>query len=135
MLKKLILSVFIYVFSVSANSMEYIDSCLHEDQHIQWNRLSFHTGVFAMSGITMLGVLELLPEGTTGWNMEEMKQTSMFRRYSENFKQGPIWDKDGAIFNYVLHPYAGAIYYMAARGSGCNQFQSFLYSAFVSTVL
>ncbi|WP_203249645.1 MULTISPECIES: DUF3943 domain-containing protein [Cysteiniphilum] len=36
-------------------------------------------------------------------------------------------------YQYIGHPYAGAIYYMAARDSGFGEFESFLYSAFIST--
>lgn len=50
------------------------------------------------------------------------------------FKLGPEWDHDKFIFNYVLHPYAGAAYFMAARSCGFNFWQSMLYSAAISTI-
>lgn len=43
-------------------------------------------------------------------------------------------DHDNPIFNYVLHPYAGAAYFMSARTQGFNFWQSMLYSACISTI-
>ena len=34
-----------------------------------------------------------------------------------------------------MHPWAGGIYYMSARGSGYNKWESFAYTAFMSTFL
>ena len=50
------------------------------------------------------------------------------------FKRGPEWDHDNAIFNYILHPYAGAVYFMSARSCGFSYRESLLYSAAVSTI-
>ena len=35
---------------------------------------------------------------------------------------------------YVLHPYAGAVYFMSARGAGFNFWRSLLYSACISNI-
>lgn len=40
---------------------------------------------------------------------------------------------DDHFLNYVMHPYFGGVYYTAARHSGFNEFESFLYSATLST--
>ena len=46
----------------------------------------------------------------------------------------PEIDHDKFIFNYVLHPYAGAVYFMAARTAGFNFWRSFLYCSIVSDI-
>lgn len=97
-------------------------------------RLGLNTGVLFGAGFVALGVLQLLPENTTGWSTAEIRKVPFFQRWTTNVKKGPVWDKDLAIFNYVLHPYAGAAYYMGARSQGCNIFYSFLYSAGISTI-
>ena len=70
---------------------------------------------------------DLLPADVIG--------TMIYSQKDEGFhvKKGPVWDKDNMIFNYVLHPYGGAAYYMSARGQGYNTFHSALYSAAIST--
>lgn len=107
----------------------------YSNDSIQWNRLALHSGMFLGGGITTLTILESLPDDVTAWSSTERREVPLFKRYKENFKKGPVWDKDRFTFNYILHPYAGAVYYTAARGAGCNWWQSSLYSAFVSTVL
>ena len=42
-------------------------------------------------------------------------------------------DKDNWVLNWMAHPYSGGIYYISARSSGFTWFESFLYSAFMST--
>jgi len=43
------------------------------------------------------------------------------------------WDTDWYWTNFVLHPYQGGLYYMAARSSNLNQFESFCISVLGST--
>ncbi len=99
-----------------------------------YKRLALNTGVLYGAGILTLGVLYVLPEGSTAWNKKEMKDTPPFKRWWRNVKQGPVVDKDNFIFNYILHPYGGAAYYMGARSQGFNLYQSFLYSTTISTI-
>lgn len=99
-----------------------------------YKRMWLNTGVLFAGGLTTLGVLELLPENATAWNKEELRKVPFFKRWSNHVKQGPVWDKDDLIFNYVLHPYAGAAYYMSARSLGFNVLGSFLYCAGISTI-
>lgn len=120
--------------------IEYPDTLFNdtisvEKEGINWKRLGLHTTVFVGAGATMLIILEALPENATAWNKSEIQSIPLFRRYSDHIKKGPVFDRDNPTFNYILHPYAGAVYYQAARGSGCNMWQSFLYSTFVSNVL
>lgn len=99
-----------------------------------WHGLWINTAVYAGAFIGTLFVLECLPEDATAWNRAEIQQDPFWKRWYQNiFKKGPEWDHDNAIFNYVLHPYAGAVYFMAARTCGFNFWQSMLYSACIST--
>ncbi len=100
-----------------------------------WHRLWLNTAVYAGAMVGTLGVLECLPEDATSWNRAEIQHTPMFKRWYRNvIKEGPEWDNDKWIFNYVLHPYAGAVYFMAARSCGFDFWRSMLYSSIISNV-
>lgn len=99
-----------------------------------WKNLWVNTGVLFGAGFVTLGVLELLPESATAWNKAEIHKKPIFDRWWTNVKKGPVWDHDNAVFNYILHPYGGAAYYMSARSQGFNMLQSFAYAAAVSTI-
>ena len=100
-----------------------------------WRRLWINTGVLTGAFVGTLLVLECLPEDATTWNRAELQKTPLFTRWKEHvFEDGPEWDHDRAIFNYVLHPYAGAVYFMSARSVGFNFWQSLLYSTIISNV-
>lgn len=100
-----------------------------------WHRLWINTAVFAGAFVGTLLVLECLPEDATSWNRAALQKDPPQKRWFMNvFKRGPEWDHDNPIFNYVLHPYAGAVYFMSARSCGFNFYQSLLYSACISTI-
>lgn len=100
-----------------------------------WHRLWTNTAIFAAAFGGTLAVLECLPEGATNWNRASIQSVPPFRRWYNNvIKKGPEWDGDNPIFNYVLHPYAGAVYFMSARSAGFSFWRSFLYSAIISNV-
>lgn len=100
-----------------------------------WKRLWINAGIFAGAYIGTLAVLECLPEGATNWNRTTIESTPWYKRWEKNvIRKGPEWDGDDFIFNYVLHPYAGAVYFMSARSAGFNFYQSLLFSACVSTI-
>lgn len=96
-------------------------------------RLWVNTAILMGAGVTTMCVLEALPSESTAWNRHANTTIPLFRRWVNHVKAGPVWDGDNAIFNYVLHPYAGAAYYMGARGLGFNCLGSFLYSFCIST--
>lgn len=98
-----------------------------------WKGLWRNTGVLMGAGVTTMGVLALLPEESTAWNRRN-NQMPLFKRWVRHVKAGPVWDKDNAIFNYVLHPYAGGAYYMGARSQGFNCWGSFIYSFCISNL-
>lgn len=99
-----------------------------------YRRLAGNSAVLVAGGLATLGILSILPEDATAWNKKEASKVPMFQRYFDHVMHGPVIDHDNAIFNYVLHPYAGAAYYMSARSQGFNMWQSWLYSFAVSTV-
>lgn len=99
-----------------------------------YKMLGINTGVLFGMGFVTLGVLNLLPDDATSWNREEITNTPFFKRWVNNVKKGPVVDKDNAVFNYILHPYGGAAYYMSARSQGFNLFYSFLYMTGISTI-
>lgn len=100
-----------------------------------WRRLWINTGVLTGAFVGTLFVLECLPEDATSWNRASLQKVPMFTRWRNHiFKDGPEWDHDKFIFNYVLHPYAGAVYFMAARSCGFNFYQSLLYSTIISNI-
>lgn len=100
-----------------------------------WHGMWINTAVLSGAFIGTLFVLELLPEDATTWNRASLRRVPFYKRWYRNvFKRGPEWDHDNPIFNYVLHPYAGAAYFMGARTCGFNFWQSMLYSAIISTV-
>lgn len=100
-----------------------------------WHGMWIDTAVLCGAYISTLFVLEILPEDATTWNRAELRKDPFYKRWFKNvFKRGPEWDHDNPIFNYVLHPYAGAAYFMCARTNGFNFWQSMLYSAAISTI-
>lgn len=99
-----------------------------------WHRMWINTAVLSGAFVGTLFVLELLPEDATAWNRAEIQKTPMFERWYRNiFVRNPEIDHDKFIFNYVLHPYAGAAYFMSARSCGFSFWGSFLYSFCIST--
>lgn len=98
-----------------------------------WKRLWINTSILMGAGVATMCVLEALPSESTAWNKHNNTTVPLFKRWVNHVKAGPVWDGDNYIFNYVLHPYAGAAYYMGARGLGFNCLGSFLYSFCIST--
>ncbi len=93
--------------------------------------VSVLTGAF----VSTLLVLECLPEDATSWNRAEIRNVSPWKRwYNHVIKEGPAWDHDKFYFNYFMHPYAGAVYFMAARSCGYGFWRSMLCSALISTI-
>jgi hypothetical protein len=98
------------------------------------HRLIKNTGVGFGACLLTFGFLYMLPEDATSWNKDDINVNTMAEEWYDNVTSGPIWDEDGAGYNYFMHPYCGAIYYMGARGAGYKIFPSFLYSAAMSTI-
>lgn len=100
-----------------------------------WRRLWMNTATLSGAFVGTLLVLECLPEDATSWNRAELQDVPLFKRWHNHvIKKGPEWDHDKFYFNYILHPYAGAAYFMAARSCGFNFWRSTLYGSIVSTI-
>lgn len=100
-----------------------------------WRRLWINTGVLTGAFVGTLMVLEMLPEDATSWNRAALQEIPLFTRWNDHcWHEGPEWDHDKFYFNYLLHPYAGAVYFMAARSCGFNFWQSLLYCTIISDV-
>lgn len=100
-----------------------------------WHRLWINTATLSGAFVGTLFVLECLPEDATSWNRSELQDIPLFKRWHKHvIKKGPEWDHDKFYFNYILHPYAGAAYFMSARSCGFNFWKSALYSSIISTV-
>lgn len=97
-----------------------------------FNRLGNQTKATFILSLATVGILFALPEDFTGWTRSDIKHIDT--RYNHNLgHRGMVWDPDNLWFNLVGHPYVGSIYYIAARKSGFDEFDSFLYSFAMST--
>ncbi len=96
-------------------------------------RLVYNTGLFLGAAAASFGILWVMPESITNWDKEQMKEDGIFNRWKDNVKAGPVWDEDDIFLNWIMHPWAGAVYYMSARGSGFKWWESFAYSTLMST--
>ena len=99
-----------------------------------YRKVVYNSVALYTAGVAMLGILELLPEDATAWNKEEIRSTPFFERWWNHVKKGPVWDRDKWYFNYLLHPYGGAAYYMSARSQGFSAPYSMLYGFGISTL-
>lgn len=96
-----------------------------EDGARLWSQTS---SIFAY-GFAVIGMIALLPEDISNWDKDE----GIFNKWSDNVKDGPVWDRDTGMLNFVGHPYFGGVYYQVARKSGYRQWDAFVYSALMST--
>lgn len=107
----------------------------HTLSHPDWRRMWVNTAVLTGCFVSTLMVLECLPDDATSWNRDELQSVPLFKRWKQHvITWGPKWDHDNPVFNFVLHPYAGAAYFMGARSCGFNFWQSMLYSFCISSI-
>ncbi len=97
-----------------------------EDSQRLWSQ----TKSIGAYGLGVAGVLALMPESITQW---EKNGDPLLEKWWDNVNQGPVWDRDVWYINYLGHPYFGGVYYQSARKSGYRQWDSFVYSAMMST--
>lgn len=118
---------------VTEFSKDYIYNNLTYDPVRDPKRLAYNSGLFVGGAVVAFGILWVLPESVSNWDKEEIKETGLINKWKNNVSEGPIWDNDSFFFNWITHPWAGAVYYMAARGSGFSTWESFGYSIVFST--
>jgi hypothetical protein len=70
---------------------------------------------------------------TIGLFSESWRDEMDSHSFSDGFSDAPWWDNDDAFYNFVLHPWVGAQYYLAARNRGYHPGCCLLYSALLST--
>lgn len=109
------------------------DSLIYPPIAKDYKKLGYNTAIVLGSTVIAYGILWTLPESFTKWDKEEMKEKGITAKWKENVKAGPVIDDDNFFLNYVMHPYFGGVYYMTARSNGFNIFESFAYSAIMST--
>ncbi len=83
--------------------------------------------------ISTIGLLAVMPESVSKWDMDELEEKSLQERWREHLKTKPVWDEDDWGINYIGHPVSGAIYYTLARNDGMSIFESAAYSTLMST--
>ncbi|PSV43350.1 DUF3943 domain-containing protein [Photobacterium indicum] len=88
--------------------------------------------IFGLS-LATVAAMTLLPESVTNWDEDDRNLSNLGSKWWDNVSQGPVWDQDDHVLNYIMHPYFGGVYYTAARHSGFDEWESFLYSATMST--
>lgn len=98
-----------------------------------WRRLGYDSAMYLGAAVISFGILYAMPESVTNWDKEAMKENGITYKWKQNVKAGPVWDEDDWVLNWITHPYSGGVYYMTARSSGFTWYESFLYSAFMST--
>lgn len=80
-------------------------------------------------GLGVGAFLYAMPEDFTNWD----KDGEVFGKWGDNVTEVAVWDRDVWYINYIGHPYFGGVYYQIARKSGYRQWDSFVYSAMMST--
>lgn len=98
-----------------------------------WDYLLSQSYTILGLSFATVGMMTLLPESVTNWTDEDRNLGNLGSKWWDNVSAGPVWDHDDHYLNYVMHPYFGGVYYTAARHSGFNEWESFLYSATMST--
>ena len=96
-------------------------------------RLLYNTGMYAGVAVASFGLLWIAPVSISKWDKQEIQEEGLLKKWKENVKEGPVFDEDEFFMNYVIHPWAGGVYYMTARGSGYKRWESFTYSFLMST--
>jgi len=119
--------------SASIDPIQKHDSLSYPPKFKDYRRLGYNSLLYVGAAVVTFGILWTMPESFTHWDKEAMKKNGIFYKWKENVKAGPVWDEDNFTMNYLAHPYCGGVYYMTARSSGFNIFESFSYSVVMST--
>jgi hypothetical protein len=94
-----------------------------------WKGLKRDTLYFLGYQAVVVAVLYALPEEQTRFD----KSSAGFSKWWDNVSN-PGRDEDDLYLNYITHPYWGAAYYIRGRERGLSRWQSFGYSALLSTL-
>lgn len=126
-----------YSLSLTENNLKLEEPELPKYLTVQsekdWDYLMGQTYTILGLSVATVGMMTLLPESITKWDEEDRDLSGLGGKWKDNVTAGPVWDRDEHFLNYIMHPYFGGVYYTAARHAGYNEFESFLYSATMST--
>lgn len=126
-----------YSLSLTENDLKLEDQGLPKyltpSSEKDWDYLMGQTYTILGLSVATVGLMTLLPESITKWDEEDRDLSGLGKKWKDNVTDGPVWDRDEHFLNYIMHPYFGGVYYTAARHAGFNEFESFLYSATMST--
>jgi hypothetical protein len=81
--------------------------------------------------LAFLGGTACLPRDWTGWS-DDFVQDGL-SNMKEAYTRPPVWDTDHWAYNYIGHPYGGAVYYNTVRCQGASRTESFLFVLLAST--
>lgn len=97
-----------------------------EDKERLWSQTKLMFGL----GVGVAGFIAMLPPEISNWDRSDDR---LLKKWWDNVREGPVWDRDVWYINYIGHPYFGGVYYQVARKSGYRQWDSFVYSFLMST--
>ena len=104
-------------------------------ENSRYYNLAMETRNIAIMSAVAMVIIFALPEDVSNWERSEMKPKKLADKWIRNNRDGPVWDKDDWVLNYIGHPYFGAVYYVVARNQGFGPAGSFTYSFLMSTFL
>ena len=122
---------FFYDMDTKDNEIYTNEFSILDFQSVHAEQYMSGTKVWGGIGIGMVGTLMLMPRSVTKW--EEGYIDDAMSNLNRAFTEPPVWDEDHWEINYIGHPYAGSLYYNTIRAQGGSMFNSFLFSAFIST--
>ncbi len=95
-----------------------------------WKGIARDTETFLILQPIIDGVYYLIPDSKSNYTAEEKKIS--WNKYVHNIRS-PVFDADPFWVNYIGHPYWGATFYIRGRERGFTGWESFAYSALLST--
>lgn len=110
-------------------SITLFTPCGDEDGKRLWRQ----TKIMMLGGVGVAGIIALLPSSISKWDGEDTSSGDVLNKWWSNVNDGPVWDEDEWYINIIGHTYFGGVYYIVSRKSGYNQWNSFVYTALMST--
>ncbi|MCK5880450.1 MAG: DUF3943 domain-containing protein [Sinobacterium sp.] len=112
-------------------SSSYLTGLFDPNNPGDGKRLWSQTKLIFGLGFAVIGAIYMMPADVSGWDKDD--SSNLGKKYKDNVTSGPTWDSDDIGLNMIGHPYFGGVYYQVARNSGYSQWDSFVYTALMST--
>lgn len=114
---------------------DYSSAVIHVNRQLpyRYRELIEDSAYLQLVMLSSIGALALMPPNITNWNMEDLREKTLFVRWNDNVFNGPVWDNDDWAINYIGHPVSGAYYYTLARNDGMSAWEAAAFSAVMST--